>query len=71
MFREVASQIHKMRGLRNENQILDEHEKEAKVIVTDRNTRMARKDYGQFILLGRIDGYVASQNRIVDSKERT
>lgn len=56
MFREVASQIHKQRGLRNENQILDDHEKEAKVVVTDRNTRMARKDYGQFILLGRIDG---------------
>jgi hypothetical protein len=67
----VASQIHKQRGLRNENEILDNHEKEAKVVVTDRNTRQARKDFGLFALVGRIDGYVASQNRIVDSKERT
>lgn len=52
----MASQIHKQRGLRNENEILDNHEKEAKVIVTDRNTRMARKDFGLFTLLGRIDG---------------
>ncbi len=67
----MASQIHKQRGLRNENEILDNHEKEAKVVVTDRNTRQARKDFGLFALVGRIDGYVASQNRIVDSKERT
>lgn len=69
--KEVASGIHKQRGLRNENQILDNYEKETKTKVTERNTRLVRKDYGPFVLIGRIDGYVESLKRIVDSKERT
>jgi hypothetical protein len=32
---------------------------------------MIRKDFGTFKLVGRIDGYVESEKRIVDSKERT
>lgn len=68
---EAASEIHKRRGLRNENEVLDNYEKETNQVVEERNTRMARKNYGEFILCGRIDGYVAKLNRIVDSKERT
>lgn len=69
--KEVASAIQKQRGLRNENQILDNYEKDTKTKVTERNTRMVRKDYGPFVLIGRIDGFVESLKRVVDSKERT
>lgn len=69
--KECASEIHKQRGLKNENQVLDQYEAATKTEVTERNTCMRYLNCGDYKLCGRIDGYVATLNRIVDSKERT
>lgn len=69
--KECASEIHKQRGLKNENQVLDQYEVATKTEVTERNTCMRYMNCGDYKLCGRIDGYVATLNRIVDSKERT
>jgi hypothetical protein len=68
---EIRGKVSKGRGLQNENAILDQYESHRDVKVTERNTKTVRKDYGSFKLIGRTDGYVASENRIVDSKDRT
>jgi hypothetical protein len=68
---EIRGKISKGRGIQNENAILDQYETQRDVKVTERNTKTFRKDYGSFKLVGRTDGYVASENRIVDSKDRT
>lgn len=68
---EVRGQVSKQRGLKNEDVILDAYEKEHDVKVVERNTKMLRKNYGSFKIIGRTDGFVASENRIVDSKDRT
>jgi len=68
---EVRGSVSKQRGLANENAILDTYETAREVKVTERNTKTVRKEYGTFKLVGRTDGYVASENRIVDSKDRT
>jgi 16S rRNA G966 N2-methylase RsmD len=68
---ECASEIQKRRGLQNENDVLDEYQQQTSTQVTERNTVMRRKDCGDYKLCGRIDGYVKSLNRIIDSKERT
>lgn len=68
---EIRGQVSKQRGLRNESSILNSYETQQNVRVTERNTKTLRKDYGKFRLIGRIDGYVESENRIVDSKDRT
>lgn len=68
---ECASDIQKQRGTRNENAVLNEYEAATNTVVTERNTCMRYAAYDTFKLCGRIDGYVASLNRIVDSKERT
>lgn len=43
ILKEVASEIHKLRGNRNEKAVLDDYEKDTGDEVTERNTRMARK----------------------------
>ena len=68
---EVRGRVSKQRGLNNENHILNQYEEHRDVKVTERNTKTVRKDFGSFKLVGRTDGFVASENRIVDSKERT
>lgn len=68
---EIQGKVRTQRGLNNENHILDQYEQKHDVKVTERNTRNMRKDFGKFVLIGRTDGWVASENRIVDSKERT
>jgi hypothetical protein len=68
---EIRGKVSKGRGIQNENAILDQYETQREVKVTERNTKTFRKDYGSFKLVGRTDGYVASENRIVDSKDRT
>jgi len=68
---EIRGKVSKGRGIKNENAILDQYETHRDVKVTERNTKTFRKDYGSFKLVGRTDGYVASENRIVDSKDRT
>lgn len=68
---EVRGKVTKQRGLNNEETILNNYEKEQDVKVTERNTRMIRKDYSTFKIVGRLDGFVESENRIVDSKDRT
>lgn len=68
---DVSGIISKQRGLKNENTILNNYETEKNVVVTERNTKMCNKMYTNFKLIGRIDGYVESENRIVDSKDRT
>jgi hypothetical protein len=67
---DVRGQVARQRGTANENKILNTYEEEQKVEVTERNTRTFRKTYSNFKLVGRTDGYVASENRIVDSKDR-
>lgn len=69
--REVRGAVSKQRGLTNENRILDTYETQHEVKVTERNTKTIKKNFGAFTLVGRCDGYVASENRIVDSKDRT
>lgn len=68
---EVRGQVSKQRGIKNENTILDQYEQQRDVKVIERNTKTLRKDFGTFKLVGRTDGWVASENRIVDSKDRT
>jgi hypothetical protein len=67
---EVRGQIARQRGTANENTILDKYEEDNNVEVVERNTKMLKKTYSNFVLSGRTDGYVASLNRIVDSKDR-
>jgi len=69
--REVRGAVSKQRGLHNENHILDKYEVQHEVKVTERNTKTIKKNFGLFTIVGRCDGYVASENRIVDSKDRT
>lgn len=69
--KECASDIHKQRGTNNETEVLNQYEARTKTHVTERNTCMRYLKCGDYNLCGRIDGYVASLNRIVDSKERT
>lgn len=68
---EVRGQVAKRRGLDNEDKILNTYETARDVKVTERNTKTIKKDMGTWKLVGRCDGYVASENRIVDSKDRT
>jgi hypothetical protein len=68
---EIRGRVTKRRGIDNEEKILNDYETAREVKVQDRNTKILRKDYGIFKLVGKIDGFVASENRIVDSKERT
>lgn len=68
---EVRGQVSKQRGLKNEDKILDRYEAARDVKVTERNTKMMKKDCGTYKLVGRCDGYVAAESRIVDSKDRT
>jgi hypothetical protein len=68
---EVRGKVSKQRGLLNEDAILNTYETAREVKVTERNTKTIKKDFGTFKLVGRCDGYVASENRIVDSKDRT
>lgn len=68
---EVRGKVSKQRGLNNEDGILNTYEAARAVKVVERNTKTIKKDYGEFKLVGRCDGYVASENRIVDSKDRT
>lgn len=68
---EVRGAVSKQRGLKNEEAILDTYEAAKEVKVTERNTKTIKKDFGTFKLVGRCDGYVASESRIVDSKDRT
>ena len=68
---EIRGQVSKQRGLDNEEKILDGYEAAREVKVTERNTKTIKKDMGNYRLVGRCDGYVAEQNRIVDSKDRT
>ena len=68
---EVRGKVSKQRGINNEAKILDTYEVDHEVKVTERNTKTLRKDYDTYVLSGRTDGWVESENRIVDSKERT
>jgi hypothetical protein len=68
---EVRGQVAKRRGLNNEEKILNTYESARQVKVTERNTKTIKKNMGSWVLVGRCDGYVASENRIVDSKDRT
>lgn len=68
---EIRGKVTKQRGINNEAKILDTYEVDHDVKVTERNTKMLRKEYETYILTGRTDGWVESENRIVDSKERT
>ena len=68
---EIRGKISKQRGINNEAKILDNYETTHDVKVIERNTRSLKMDMGKFILTGRTDGWVASENRVVDSKDRT
>jgi hypothetical protein len=68
---EVRGKVTTQRGLDNEEKILDSYEAAKKVKVTERNTKIVKRDFGTYKLVGRCDGYVAEQKRIVDSKDRT
>jgi hypothetical protein len=68
---EIRGKVSKGRGIQNETAILDQYETHREVKVTERNTKTIKKDFGTFKLVGRCDGYVAAESRIVDSKDRT
>jgi hypothetical protein len=68
---DARGEVAKKRGLNNEDKILNTYEAERKVVLTERNTRMLRMETELFTLVGRTDGFVAEQNRVVDSKDRT
>jgi hypothetical protein len=67
---EAGGDIIKQRGLRDEDAILNAYASRNDVVVSERNTRVLRKEFPNFILVGRTDGWVESQNRIVDAKNR-
>jgi len=67
---EASGDIIKQRGLRDEDAILNAYAARNDVVVSERNTRVLRKEFANFILVGRTDGWVESQNRIVDAKNR-
>lgn len=68
---EVRGKVTTQRGLDNEEKILDTYEAVRQVKVTERNTKIVKRDFGTYKLVGRCDGYVQDQRRIVDSKDRT
>jgi hypothetical protein len=68
---EIRGKVSKGRGIQNETAILNQYETQRDVKVTERNTKTIKKDFGTFKLVGRCDGYVAAESRIVDSKDRT
>jgi hypothetical protein len=68
---DARGEVAKKRGLNNEDTILNTYEADRKVVLTERNTRMLRMETEHFTLVGRTDGYVADQKRVVDSKDRT
>jgi hypothetical protein len=68
---DARGEVSKKRGLQNEDSILNTYESERKVVLIERNTRMLRMEKDDFTLVGRTDGFVAEQNRVVDSKDRT
>jgi hypothetical protein len=71
LVQEVRGKVAQQRGLINEEKILDTYETAKDVKVVERNTKTIKKDFGTFKLVGRCDGFVASESRIVDSKDRT
>lgn len=68
---DARGRVSTQRGLTNETAILDDYAAKRNVVVTERNSRMLRMDKGAFVLVGRTDGYVVAQKRVVDSKNRT
>lgn len=68
---DARGRVSTQRGLTNETAILDDYAAKRNVVVTERNSRMLRMDKGAFVLVGRTDGYVEAQKRVVDSKNRT
>ena len=68
---DARGEVAKKCGLNTEDKILNTYEAERNVVLTERNTRMLRMEKDTFTLVGRTDGFVASQNRVVDSKNRT
>ena len=68
---EVKGKVSRRRGLDNEDSILNQYETQRDVKVTERNTKTIKKAFDTFKLVGRCDGYVAAESRIVDSKDRT
>lgn len=68
---EVCGEVRKKRGINTENAILNTYETDNNVKVEERNTKTFRKEYDDYKLIGRTDGYVAEHKRIVDSKART
>lgn len=68
---EIKGKVSRKRGLDNEESILNQYESQREVKVTERNTKTIKKSFETFRLVGRCDGYVASESRIVDSKDRT
>jgi len=71
LIEEVRGRVSRQRGLNNEEKILDQYEADRAVKVTERNTKTVKIPFDTFWLIGRCDGYVASESRIVDSKDRT
>jgi hypothetical protein len=67
---DARGEVSKKRGLANEDKILNTYEEARQVVLTERNTRMLRMEKETFVLVGRTDGYVAEQKRVVDSKDR-
>jgi hypothetical protein len=67
---EAGGDIIKQRGLRDEDAILNAYASRNDVVVSERNTRSFRKEFPNFILVGRTDGWVESQNRVIDAKNR-
>jgi len=68
---EIKGKVSRKRGLDNEEAILNQYEAQREVKVTERNTKTIKKSFETFRMVGRCDGYVASESRIVDSKDRT
>jgi hypothetical protein len=68
---EIKGKVSRRRGLDNEESILNQYETQRDVKVTERNTKTIKKMFETFKLVGRCDGYVAAESRIVDSKDRT
>jgi hypothetical protein len=58
------------KGQRNEQRALDQVEHEQHVQITDRNQHVWKRDYGSFIVSGRVDGMDRSRSTVYEMKVR-
>lgn len=68
--RAVKSHVNTERGTRDEERIIEKHEKISGSTVTDRNEKMFYLKIGSWVVGGKIDGFDEKEHRLVEVKRR-